>query len=443
MPRRARPCGVLPRFYPGEAEPPSRSPHEFVMQWVPVFVLLWIVVGTTTLAWVCRKALGTLWREPMLKRPVLIVESDDWGAGPPEQAERLDGIATVLGSHADRDGRKAVMTLGLVLGVADGANILANGLRHYCRKSLNHGEFAPVLATIRRGAESGVFALQLHGAEHYWPPALLAGARGDPQLARWLAGPGIPSTEALPAPLQSRWVDASELPSKPLPADVIRAAALAEVADFRTIFGTEPAVAVPPTFVWNDAVEAAWAEAGVQFVVTPGRRYEARAEDGNPSAAGPAVLNGGKGAAGITYVVRDDYFEPSRGHKAERALDALAAKTRAGRPTLLETHRANFLGDGATADAAIRELERLFALTLRAFPDVAFLSTEELALRMRRTDPWLVERRLAVRLHVWLGRLWNVARLRKLAYVTGAIVPAWLLYAATGRAGAAPRASGG
>jgi len=423
--------------------PDRRACDENPMQSLLPLAVIWILLATLIMGWREKRALVGFWREPVLKRPVLIVESDDWGAGPLQQAERLQRIAAVLGKHADRDGRKAVMTLGLVLGVADGADILANGLRHYCRKSLSDGEFAPVLATIRHGAESGVFALQLHGAEHYWPPALLAAVRGDPRLASWLAGPGIPSTEALPTPLQSRWVDASELPSKPLPADVIRAAAFAEVADFRTIFGREPAVAVPPTFVWNDAVEAAWAEAGVQFVVTPGRRYEARGEDGNPSAAGPAVLNGGKGAAGITYVVRDDYFEPARGHKAERGLDAVAAKTRAGRPTLLETHRANFLGDGATAEAAIRELDRLFALTLRAFPDVAFLSTEELALRMRRTDSWLVERRLTVRLHVWLRRLWDVAHLRKLAYVTGAIVPAWLLYAATWRAGAAPRASGG
>ena len=415
----------------------------FAMEGFLFFALIWVGVGTVFAGWVGRDLLAAFWREPVLKRPALIIESDDWGAGPPEQSERLARIAAVLESYADAEGRRPVMTLGLVLRVADGARIVTDQLRHYYCKSLDQAGFAPTLAAIRHGAERGVFALQLHGDEHYWPAALLAAARRDPRVAHWLAGPGILSTEGLPAALQSRWIDATGLPSKPLPADEIRAAALAEAANFRAILGRPPEVAVPPTFIWDDAVEAAWAEGGVRFVVTPGRRYRARDADGSPSAAGPALLNGDKGAAGITYVVRDDYFEPARGHKAERGLAALAAKSRVGRPTLLETHRANFLGDGAAADPAIAELDRLLAMALRAFPGVVFLSTEALALRLCRRDPWLVERGFAARLHIWLRRLWNVAWLRKLALLTGAVVPGWLLYAATWRAAGAPGASPG
>ncbi len=257
------------------------------------------------------------------------------------------------------------------------------------------------------------------------------------------ADPVRQRTELLPAALQSRWIDATELPSKPLRADDIRTAALAEVASFRDIFGEGPKVAVPPTFIWNDAVESAWAEAGVQFIVTPGRRYQTRDADGEPAAAGPAIANGDRGAGGITYLVRNDYFEPARGHQAERGLAALAAKTSAGRPTLLETHRANFLEDPAAADAAVRELDRLLTLALRAFPNVRFLSTEELAFGMRRRDPRLLERQFAKRLHIWLRRLWRVSRLRKLACLTGVIVPAWLLYVLTWRRTGAPQSSNG
>lgn len=394
------------------------------------FVLIWVAVGTLLLVWSYRRVLLALWREPILKRPVLIVESDDWGAGPVEQAEQLDRIAGVLGVYADRDGRKPVMTLGLVLGVADGARMASDMLCSHRRISLSTPTLTPVLAAIRRGVEQGVFALQLHGGEHYWPPALLAAARNDSRIAGWFKDPGVLRTEALPAALQSRWVDASVLPSKPLIAEQTEAA-LAEAVEFRTLFGREPAVAVPPTFVWNDAVEAAWAKGGVQFVVTPGRRYEARAADGSLCAAGSDILNGEHGAAWIRYVVRDDYFEPMCGHRAERGIQALAAKSRLGRPTLLETHRANFLGDVASGEAALGELDRLLRLALERFSGVAFLSTEELGTRMRRNDPRLVEHRIGARLHIWLRRLWQLSRLRKLAWVTGAIIPAWLLYAAT------------
>lgn len=409
------------------------------MQTFLLCLVLWIVIGSVVVGWMSRAVLMAFWREPMLKRPVLIIESDDWGTGPAEQAEQLARIAAVLGSYRDDDGHRPVMTLGLVLSIADGARITAEGFRHYHRKSLNEAEFGPTLAAINHGAEDGVFALQLHGREHYWPQALIAAARSDPHVSGWLSGPGIPQTEALPAALQSRWIDATELPSKPLPVAEVKAAALAEAASFRDIFGGVPAVAVPPTFIWNDAVEAAWAEAGVEFVVTPGRRYELRSAAGEPGGAGRSISNGDRGVAGVTYLVRDDYFEPVRGHKAEHALDALTEKTLVGRPTLLETHRANFIGNAADADAALSEVDRLLAMTLQVFPRTMFLSTAELGMRLRRADPHLVEKRLGARLHIWLRRFWNVAGLRKLSWLTGAILPGWLAYVVTGRiAGALP-----
>lgn len=393
---------------------------------------VWSGVGTLLVAWTNRATLRALWREPALRRPVLVLESDDWGAGPLEQAARLERIADILSAYTDYEGRRAVMTLGLVLGVADGPRIIADELRNHHRKSLADVDFVPVLTAIRNGVARSVFAPQLHGGEHYWPAALLAVARHDQGIVDWLHNDaGMPSTEALPAELQSRWIDSSELPSKPLDANAIRAAALAEATEYRELFGRDPIVAVPPTFIWNDAVESAWAEAGVRVVVTPGRRYTARTAHGGLGTPSVAIFNGAHGMRGIAYVVRDDYFEPARGHRAERALNALATKTRLGRPTLLETHRANFLGDPANAEAAARELERLLDLALERFPNVAFLSTEELASRMRLEDPWLVERGLGVRLHVWLRRLWRVGRLRKLACVSGAIFPGYLLYALT------------
>ena len=55
----------------------------------------------------------------MFRHPLLVVESDDWGAGPLAQAEALDKIASVLQAFHDSTGRLAVMTLGLVFEVPD------------------------------------------------------------------------------------------------------------------------------------------------------------------------------------------------------------------------------------------------------------------------------------------------------------------------------------
>ena len=167
-------------------------------------------------------------------------------------------------------------------------------------------------------------------------------------------------------------------------------------------------------------------------MVTPGRRYESCTADGGLQSTTGTIRNGEKGADGIVYVVRDDYFEPMFGHKAERGLAAFQEKTRLGRPTLLEMHRANFLGDRKLARRAREELRSLLSLVLEHAPHVRFVTTEELASAISADDPDLIEHRGDRRVNIWLRRLNTVHRLRKLGWLTGAVIPAWLLYVAIG-----------
>jgi hypothetical protein len=239
-------------------------------------------------------------------------------------------------------------------------------------------------------------------------------ARGDERVRGWLVEPGLPCTEALPSALQSRWIDATELPSKRLPKDQAVAAATEEVAVFTSVFGMPPEVAVPSTFVWTPDVESAWARAGVRVLVTPGRRFDGRDARAGLVATQDEYHNGQAGPGELSYVVRDDYFEPSLGHTHSRALDALRAKTRLGRPTLLEIHRLNFVGDESMARRTCDELSRLLESACARFPDIRFMSTAELARQYRdRTD--LVATGLASRIHFLLRRLAASSRLRKLA----------------------------
>ena len=248
----------------------------------------------------------------------------------------------------------------------------------------------------------------------------------------WLVQEGVPRNEDLPAALQSRWIDASTLPSRDLQREAVAAATAREVEAFRDVFGTSPSVVVPPTFVWTHATEAGWSSAGVRVVVTPGARYHARDRTGSLISAGEPLCNGEIGASGMVYVVRDDYFEPALGHKAGRAVAAIEAKTRVGRPTLLETHRFNFTGSSAQTDDALRETELLLRSVVERFPGIRFTSTAELASAMARADPDLIERSFPTRIRTWFARSIRIPRLRKLAWLSGAILPAWLIYQSLG-----------
>ena len=393
-------------------------------------LIVWLLVSGAMMFLYARREIIANWREPVLRRPVLIIESDDWGAGPAGQAAVLGAIARLLACFSDCDGRQPVMTLGMVLATADGAMIKSGG--GYQRQLISRLTHGPLLDAISSGTDQGVFDVQLHGMEHFWPPALMAASECNESVRAWLDRAPDAFTEDLPSPLQSRWVDASVLPARILNSSDVQQAVKEEVAAFQDIFGCTPGVVVPPTFVWNEGVEQDWAAAGTNVIVTPGRRYETRDESGKPAGAGNSVHNGQAGENGIVYMVRDVYFEPSLGHTAAQAQDALALKVELGRPALFETHRFNFLGTDEKQEQSLEQLKNLLQDALITYPSMAFLSTGKLARMLKNRDPEWVEQGVRRRIHVWIRRLRELPRLRKLAWLTGWIVPVGLVWKLTG-----------
>jgi hypothetical protein len=382
-----------------------------LMAWLLALPALWLAILLLYF-----RPLRAAWREPVLHHPVLIIESDDWGPGPPGHALALRRLTDCLAAFRDNAGRPPVMTLGLTLSLPDGAAMAASGFTDYQSRPFTDPAYAGILEAIRAGIGIGIFAPQLHGMAHYWPDALLRAARTDESIRQWLAGGNGLETESLPSPLQSRWIDATSLPSSPLPPLAIEAAAGEEVACFTSLFGKPPEVVVPPTFVWTPVVERAWAKAGLRCLVTPGRRYDSRDGAGRPAGPDGRIHNGERGEGGLLYLVRDDYFEPSYGHRAGQALAALEEKTTQGRPCLLETHRFNFTGE--QADSALSTLGGMLTQALGRFTDLRFTSSAELAEQYRGGGDWL-EPRLGRRYVAWLARLRRLPRFWKLARLSG------------------------
>ncbi len=384
------------------------------MTWILILLFAWpfLAIGLS-LAW--RRRLLALWREPMFKVPILIVESDDWGSGPPEQAEALAKLAACLSRHRDSSGRPAVMTLALVLAVPE--PILRQS-DPWLWRTLADPAMQPILAAIQAGRNEDIFAPQLHGLAHFWPDAVLAAAHKQPEVRAWLAAPDL--TEHLPSPLQSRWTDTSVLPSRPHSRQAVADAVAEEIGQYTALLGYAPEAVVPPTFVWNRDVEAAWAELGIQVVITPGRRPTGRDGAGRPAGVDRHMLNGERGEGGVFYLVRDDYFEPAFGHRPEQALAALARKTALGRPCLLETHRSNFLSATCTDPAsAFAALDTLYRQALRDYPTLRFASCVELGRAMRGNDPAWIEHDRRRRFTIWLRRVSALPRFGKAARLTG------------------------
>ncbi len=373
----------------------------------------------------CLGYLGPLrrvWREPVFRVPTLTLESDDWGAGPAAQAPALRRLRETLEACRDGAGRPAVMTLGVVLETADRDAMRANGSMRYESLRLDDEPMQPVLDEIHAGVGSGVFTPQLHGLAHYWEASLGKAAASSAEVRRWLDGAGPGWTEELPAPLQSRWIDVSELPSRPLPPDAVMAAVCLEVDAWQRVFGAAPAVAVPTTFIWNDIVERAYAKAGIHALITPGHRCESRNAQGEPVAGATSIANGQHGAGGILYLVRDIYFEPVLGHPPWRLCSEVAARSALGRPALVEIHRFNFCGSRAQEDA-FNTLADALRLVRENLPSVRFAASAELADAVARKDPAWLETRAARRAAICARRALELPKFGRLARLTGLAWP--------------------
>lgn len=399
-------------------------------------IALLLIAAWGVVLWTFRRTLARLWLEPVLRVPVFIVESDDWGPGPEEHAAALSQICHVLASHRDDTGRSAVMTIGVVLAVPDIAEIQGNRYQEYTRKTLRHPDFWPMRDALTRGRERGVLALQLHGLEHLWPPAFMRAARtAGSEVRRWLAAGNEFATETLPSAIQSRWTEGSTLPSVALTEAEIDAAVVEEVLEFEQALGEVPNVVVPPTFVWNESVERAWVENGLQVLITPGRRYVGRDRQGKPGPVDRDYLNGDTSSSGMICLVRDIYFEPALGHAPEAAVASALEHFRLGRPALLETHRFNFTDEPAARERSLAALDELLGLVRRRLPAVRFMSSFELATAFQRGDPGVTVTRFSRRLEACLFRLWTVSRFRKLAIFSGLAILYWLALVAASRAG--------
>ena len=195
----------------------------------------WVVVSGVILIHFTHREVRIASREPVMRRPILIIESDDWGPGPTDQEDALIAIGRLLTSYRDSDGRRPVMTLGVVLSSADGQKFSGSG-EYHC-KTIEDSIYAPLLESISKGVDAGVFTVQLHGMEHFWPPALIAASQVDESVKAWLEQAPQSVTEVLPSSLQSRWVDASVLPARALSVVEINQAVQEEVSAFQAIFG--------------------------------------------------------------------------------------------------------------------------------------------------------------------------------------------------------------
>jgi hypothetical protein len=334
-------------------------------------------------------------------RPLVILESDDWGrvgvrdregydqlrAGglrigehpydlyTLETADDVTALASLLARHQDSTHRPPCLVMNFCTFNLDFKKMRARGFKTLellaLAQGLPGGWSRPgLLESYRSGIAQGVFHPALHGATHFCPMAVenataISDAGTRYRFLRLLWEADTPYIH-----WRMPWIGYEYWnPEKPhagfIPAERQRLMVKQACEGFAALFGAAPTSACAPGYRSNQDTHRAWSEAGVHV-----------AQNGTGSGLRPPRMDG----LGLLHLYRTVDFEPS--HKEldkEKYLQIATSCFARGLPLVISVHSINFhstLKDFRTATLAALD-ELLTALETR-YPDLLYVNHEDI-----------------------------------------------------------------
>jgi len=342
-----------------------------------------------------------------VKGRLVVIESDDWGAirtpsksaldrmrargfvsadsiyskDALERSDDLERLYEVLASVKGSDGRPAVLTANTIVANPDFAAISESGFERYlyewttatcCRYSAS--ETVPDL--WNQGIAEGLYRPQFHGREHLHHRRWLVQLRAGEEATRFCFSMGSTSSgrgdysfmEALD------WDSESEVHQQG-----------EELVDgleiFHQIFGYRSKSFIAPCYTWDPSLSSILARHGIEWLQGVRVQRVPNVEPGGYNVI-PHFF-GETNEEGQRFNVRNVHFEPVMAPNTDivdRALSQVAIAFRFQRPAVINTHRVNYIGaiDPRNADFGLSRLKALLEGIVRKWPDVRFISTDEL-----------------------------------------------------------------
>lgn len=345
-------------------------------------------------------------------RHILVIESDDWGSVRMPSREvyeeflkkgvrvdkdpycRYDNLATaedlealfeVLDSVKDKNGHPAVLTANSVVANPVFEKIKESGFHEYY--------YEPFTETLKKkpahdgawelwqqGMRAGVFHPQLHGREHLnvkkWLRTLQAGDEVT-KLAFDLGTFGL--TSAVDARIKKNYMGAfnSGLDEDMPEYDTI----ITEGQQlFEQLFGYKSESFIATTYTWNPKIEPILYRNGVKYLQGMVHQH-IPLDDDTTFTWKKDNYTGRKSPAGLTYITRNCYFEPSQNSGGlNDCLNRITIAFRWHKPAVICMHRLNVIGsiDESNRMRNLADLKTLLQTIVRRWPDVEFMSSDQL-----------------------------------------------------------------
>ena len=344
-------------------------------------------------------------------RHIVVIESDDWGSiRMPSQdvyqqfldkgvcvdkdpyckydclatTDDLSALFEVLTSVKDKYGRYAVLTADTIVANPVFDKIRESGFIKYFyepftetlkRSPLHEGAFE----LWKQGMDAGIFRPQLHGREHLnvkkWMRTLQTGEEVT-RLSFDFGTFGL--TSHVDPRIKNNYMGAfnSGLDEDIAEYDKI----IAEGQQlFEKIFGYKSESFIATTYTWNPKIEHSLKNNGIKYL--QGMVHQKiPLDDDTTFTYKKNNFIGHQSPAGLTYLMRNCYFEPSQNTaNAEDCLERVKIAFRWKKPATISMHRLNVIGaiDENNRSKNLDSLKWLLKTIVKLYPDVEFMSSDE------------------------------------------------------------------
>ena len=347
-------------------------------------------------------------------RKIVVIESDDWGTlrTPskevfnrlaskyaasmwPETYDKVDNLADkedlealfdTLTSVKDSNGHHAVLTANTIVANPDFKKIEESGFKEYYWEpftdTLNrYPTHSGTFDSWKRGIEMGVFIPQFHGREHLnvccWLELLrqdYPGMREAFKCGTWLGNPK-----------GNRRLDIAYNYANDDELAFVKKAISEGYEQFTKMFGYKSLTTICPSYTWDREIEKHFANLGV--LVMQGGYLQFHPEMDTHSRH-TKHYTGERNELGQYYFMRNVHFEPTLFKETDYVGRLMADINRVFRwhkPVIISSHRLNYIGNlvPENRDITLGLLKQLLQDIVRKYPDVEFMSSDQLALLVR------------------------------------------------------------
>jgi hypothetical protein len=347
------------------------------------------------------------------KKKYVIIESDDWGTirmpsktvylelikqnipvdkfsfdkhDSLESTEDLEALFDVLYSVKDNNGHPAVLTAYHVMANPNFEEIEKNGKTQYVYETIldtynRNPHTKDSFTAIQKGMKMGIYIPQFHGREHIhvgrWMEAINSKSSKE-QLGfkhkAIISSFGIDDIE----PYKKDYFKGFDFDNELEEQEVI-SIHKDGLKLFKEIFGMDSITFTAQGSVWGNSILEMLKSEGIELI--GGQQLQPNGYKGYKRID---KIWGKRNDYGLTHWRRNVLFEPSRNQEfdwVQKCISEMEIAFRWGKPAVISSHRENFIGSifPENREKSLQNLKNLLIALLKKWPDIEFISSEQLA----------------------------------------------------------------